>query len=98
MLSCAGGAAGGGYAQVIPMEEVRQHWRQQNAVPWEGWAQQSVWSSVWSLVTVFLESWCGLYHLHVAGLRCVRTVAQGWKATAQFLDVLVTPQLLITWH
>lgn len=24
MLSCAGGAAGGGYAQVIPMEEVRQ--------------------------------------------------------------------------
>lgn len=40
---------------------------------------------------------CG-YHLHVAGLRCVRTVAQGWKATAQFLDVLVTPQLLITWH
>lgn len=26
MLSCTGGAAGGGYAQVIPMEEVRQWW------------------------------------------------------------------------
>lgn len=24
VLPCAGGAAGGGYAQVIPMEEVRQ--------------------------------------------------------------------------
>lgn len=29
MLSCVGGAAGGGYAQVIPMEEVRQQGMQQ---------------------------------------------------------------------
>lgn len=36
MLSCAGGAAGGGYAQVIPMEEVRQQGRQQVPVPLGG--------------------------------------------------------------
>lgn len=36
MLCCAGGAAGGGYAQVIPMEEVRQRGRQQVPVPLEG--------------------------------------------------------------
>lgn len=36
MLSCAGGAAGGGYAQVIPMEEVRQWGRQQVPVPLGG--------------------------------------------------------------
>lgn len=36
MLSCAGGAAGGGYAQVIPMEEVRQWGWQQVPVPLGG--------------------------------------------------------------
>lgn len=42
MFPCAGGAAGGGYAQVIPMEEVRQRGRQQVPVPL-GWVGRPRW-------------------------------------------------------
>lgn len=100
MLCCAGGAAGGGYAQVIPMEEVRQRGWQQVPVPLGGagrlrWLLQRFVSGngLHGELERSLPCPCGPCHLHMPFVRQGGAVDWGCKNIAQILYMFVTSRL-----